>query len=42
MSQASSARIPRATYRLQLHYSFTFAQAERTLDYLTRLGVSDA
>ena len=42
MSQASSARIPRATYRLQLHSSFTFAQAERTLDYLTRLGVSDA
>ncbi|WP_407539197.1 malto-oligosyltrehalose synthase [Deinococcus radiomollis] len=35
-------RIPRATYRLQLHPGFTFAHAERVLDYLTRLGISDA
>ncbi|MGY2892147.1 malto-oligosyltrehalose synthase [Deinococcus sp. UYEF24] len=35
-------RIPRATYRLQLHPGFTFTHAERTLDYLTRLGISDA
>ena len=37
-----TARIPRATYRLQLHPGFTFAHAGRVLDYLARLGVSDA
>ena len=42
MNQSAHARIPRATYRLQLHPGFTFAHAERVLDYLTRLGVSDA
>ena len=42
MNQSAQARIPRATYRLQLHPGFTFAHAERVLDYLTRLGVSDA
>lgn len=36
-----SARIPRATYRLQLHALFTFQDARRVLDYLQRLGVSD-
>ncbi|HEY3634957.1 MAG TPA: malto-oligosyltrehalose synthase [Caldimonas sp.] len=34
------ARIPRATYRLQLHHDFTFADATRALPYLARLGVS--
>ncbi len=42
MSQPVRARIPRATYRLQMHPGFTFAHAERALGYLKRLGVSDA
>ncbi|MGE5516341.1 MAG: alpha-amylase family glycosyl hydrolase [Bacteroidota bacterium] len=32
--------IPRATYRLQLHRGFTFADAEAVVPYLARLGVS--
>ena len=31
---------PRATYRLQLHRDFTFADAERVVPYLDRLGIS--
>lgn len=31
---------PRATYRLQLHRGFTFADAEAVVPYLDRLGVS--
>ena len=31
---------PRATYRLQFHKGFTFADAERLLPYFVRLGVS--
>ena len=34
------ARIPRATYRLQLHGKFTFRDATRLLPYLAALGVS--
>ena len=34
------ARIPRATYRLQLHRDFGFDDALRILPYLDRLGVS--
>ncbi|HET7728949.1 MAG TPA: malto-oligosyltrehalose synthase [Usitatibacter sp.] len=34
------ARIPRATYRLQLHGEFTFRDATRLLPYLAELGVS--
>ncbi len=33
-------RIPRATYRLQLHREFTFAQARAIVPYLAALGVS--
>ncbi|ADV67452.1 malto-oligosyltrehalose synthase [Deinococcus maricopensis] len=36
-----AARIPRATYRLQLHAGFNFDAARRALPYLERLGVSD-
>jgi (1->4)-alpha-D-glucan 1-alpha-D-glucosylmutase len=36
------ARIPVATYRVQFNTAFTFRDAERTVDYLHRLGVSDA
>jgi len=36
-----SRRIPRATYRLQLHASFTFSDVRRVLPYLDALGVSD-
>jgi (1->4)-alpha-D-glucan 1-alpha-D-glucosylmutase len=33
-------RIPSATYRLQLNSQFTFADAEKVLDYLVALGIS--
>ena len=36
----AAARIPRATYRLQLHGKFTFRDATRILPYLADLGVS--
>jgi (1->4)-alpha-D-glucan 1-alpha-D-glucosylmutase len=32
--------IPRATYRLQLHAGFTFAEAEGVVPYLAELGIS--
>ena len=35
-----SADVPRATYRLQLHRGFTFAQATELVPYLAALGVS--
>jgi (1->4)-alpha-D-glucan 1-alpha-D-glucosylmutase len=35
-----AATIPRATYRLQLHRDFGFAQATELVPYLARLGVS--
>ena len=35
-------RILGSTYRLQLHTGFDFGKATRVLDYLTRLGVTDA
>src|SRR4051812_20064846 len=31
---------PRATYRLQLHAGFTFADAEAVVPYLAELGIS--
>jgi (1->4)-alpha-D-glucan 1-alpha-D-glucosylmutase len=34
------SRIPAATYRLQLNRNFTFADAEKVLDYLVALGIS--
>lgn len=34
-------RIPLATYRLQLHAQFAFADAEKRLPYLRALGISD-
>jgi (1->4)-alpha-D-glucan 1-alpha-D-glucosylmutase len=37
---ATAARIPRATYRLQLHRDFTFSQAAQLVPYLHALGVS--
>jgi (1->4)-alpha-D-glucan 1-alpha-D-glucosylmutase len=37
---APGARIPRCTYRLQLHRGFTFADATALVPYLDRLGVS--
>jgi (1->4)-alpha-D-glucan 1-alpha-D-glucosylmutase len=36
----AEAKIPRATYRLQLNKEFTFDDAVRILPYLARLGVS--
>ncbi|HZC64998.1 MAG TPA: malto-oligosyltrehalose synthase, partial [Candidatus Dormibacteraeota bacterium] len=37
----TASRIPVATYRLQFHRSFTFADACNILDYLQQLGISD-
>jgi len=34
------SQIPSATYRLQLHKGFTFAEAEARLPYFQRLGIS--
>ncbi|HUK40873.1 MAG TPA: malto-oligosyltrehalose synthase [Candidatus Acidoferrales bacterium] len=34
-------RIPTATYRLQLHKDFAFAQVAEIIDYLHALGISD-
>ena len=36
----ANASIPTATYRLQFHRDFTFAQATAILDYLRALGIS--
>ncbi len=36
----AEARVPRATYRLQLNKDFTFADAGKILPYLARLGIS--
>ncbi len=38
---ALTARIPRATYRVQLHRDFTFADATALVPYLAALGISD-
>ena len=37
---ADARMIPRATYRLQLHEGFTFADAESVVPYLADLGIS--
>jgi (1->4)-alpha-D-glucan 1-alpha-D-glucosylmutase len=37
----TATRIPVATYRLQFHRDFTFADACNILDYLQQLGISD-
>lgn len=34
-------RIPNATYRLQFHQQFSFQEAEKIIDYLSELGISD-
>jgi (1->4)-alpha-D-glucan 1-alpha-D-glucosylmutase len=36
-----AARIPAATYRLQIHAGFDLARAEALLDYLQALGITD-
>jgi len=41
-SPAAEARVPRATYRLQLNREFTFDHARNIVPYLARLGVSHA
>ncbi|MGE5792443.1 MAG: malto-oligosyltrehalose synthase, partial [Bacteroidota bacterium] len=38
--RSAAATIPRATYRVQLHSDFGFAQATELVPYLARLGVS--
>ncbi len=40
MKSPSAERMPRATYRLQLHRDFTFDDATRVAPYIARLGVS--
>ena len=39
-AERSTRRVPRATYRVQLHRGFRFADAIRLVPYLARLGVS--
>ncbi len=39
-TKAPPAPVPRATYRVQLHAGFTFADAAALVDYLDALGVS--
>ncbi len=39
---AAEARTPGATYRLQMHKGFTFADAASILPYLEKLGITDA
>lgn len=39
-SDRLSEPLPRATYRLQLNYEFTFRDAERIVPYLADLGIS--
>src|SRR4051794_12877890 len=38
----AAGRVPRATYRLQLHKGFTFRDAAAVARYIAELGVSDA
>jgi (1->4)-alpha-D-glucan 1-alpha-D-glucosylmutase len=38
----AAGRVPRATYRLQLHKGFPFRDAAAVVPYLAELGVSDA
>ena len=40
-AKLAAARLPVATYRLQLHQGFTFDQAARVVPYLAQLGVTD-
>src|ERR1700729_119643 len=35
------ARVPASTYRMQMHAGFTFADAEKVVPYLKRLGIGD-
>ncbi|NTW04021.1 MAG: malto-oligosyltrehalose synthase, partial [Oscillochloris sp.] len=41
-SDHSAGGAPRATYRLQFHAGFTFADAEKIVAYLDDIGISDA
>jgi (1->4)-alpha-D-glucan 1-alpha-D-glucosylmutase len=41
MTAATLSSIPLATYRLQLHHGFTFADAQRAVPYLHALGITD-
>jgi (1->4)-alpha-D-glucan 1-alpha-D-glucosylmutase len=41
MPLSDAARIPRATFRVQLHAKFTFSDLEQCLPYLRELGVSE-
>lgn len=41
MALTEAQRIPRATYRVQLHGQFKFSDLERRIPYLAALGVSD-
>lgn len=41
MPLREAQHLPLATYRLQLHAGFTFADVEKILPYLQRLGISD-
>ena len=40
LREANAARIPLATYRMQFHHAFTFAQATEIVPYLAALGIT--
>jgi (1->4)-alpha-D-glucan 1-alpha-D-glucosylmutase len=37
----TEARVPRSTYRVQMHSGFTFADAQAIVPYLNQLGIGD-
>lgn len=41
MALTEAQRIPRSTYRVQLNPQFTFADLQRRIGYLAKLGISD-
>lgn len=41
MALTKSSYIPRATYRVQLHHGFQFADLQQRLPYLTALGIGE-
>ena len=41
MTTSGQPNVPLATYRMQLHRGFTFADAATTVPYLQALGITD-
>ena len=41
LANSSTTRRPSATYRIQVHHAFRFADASAIVDYLADLGIGD-